>query len=255
MQLGYSTSSLDLFWPSAPALPAPTVSSEALLPRASPPQRAVQVLWNVRRDPLNQPLVREALSTAVDRRAVITNALQGKGRPQGSLFAPGLWLSSATVAETSDAPRAEQLLASAGWLRNVQGHASNPNGTLLLTLLAPNDQPALVRIAAELRLQWARPGIQIIVKPQPRAEVMRAIKSGSFDGVVLDAPLETSWDLWPQWHSDEPGNVTGFADRQVDLLLEALKHEFQPGEAAPPSATCRGSHPGQPRGAATGHPV
>jgi len=233
MQLGYSTNSLDLFWPSAPALPAPTISSEGLQPRSSPPQRAVQVLWNLRREPLHQPLVREALSAAVDRRAVITRALQGKGRPQGSLFAPGLWLSSASVVETGDAARAEQLLASAGWLRNVQGHASSPNGTLLLTLLVPEDMPALTRIAAELRLQWARPGIQIIVKPQPRADVMRAMKSGAFDGVVLDAPLETSWDLWPQWHSDEPGNFSGFSDRQVDLLLEALKHEFHPGEAAP----------------------
>lgn len=232
MQLGYSTNSLDLFWPSAPALPAPTISSEALQPRASPPQRAVQVLWNSRRDPLNQPLVREALSAAVDRRAVIANALQGKGRPQGSLFAPGLWLSSAAASGAGDTARAEQLLAAAGWLRNVQGHASSPNGTLLLTLLVPEDLPALARIAAELRLQWARPGIQIIVKPQPRATMMSAMRSGAFDGVVLDAPLATSWDLWPQWHSDEAGNITGFADRQVDLLLEALKHEFQPGEAA-----------------------
>lgn len=232
MQLGYSTSSLDLFWPSAPTLPAPTMNSEALQPRASPPQRAVQVLWNMRRDPLNQPLVREALNASVDRRVIVANALHGKGRPHGSLFAPGLWLSSAAAVETGDAAQAEQLLASAGWLRNIQGHASRPNGTLLLTLLVPEELPELTRIAAELRLQWARPGIQIIVKPQPRAFVMEAMKSGAFDGVVLDAPLETSWDLWPQWHSDEPDNFTGFSDRQVDLLLEALKHEFQPVEAA-----------------------
>jgi ABC-type transport system substrate-binding protein len=232
MQLGYNTNSLDLFWPSAPALPQPTLRSEALAHREAPPQRGYALIWNTRRDPLSATAVREALTLAADREALITTALHGHGRPQVSLFAPGLWLSGQPSATKVDLTRAESLLGEAGWLRNAQGAASNSRGSLMFTLLAATEDGASQRLATELRFQWAKLGVQVVVKVLPRAAVMQAMQDGAFDGVVIEKPLLSSWDLWNEWHTDEPGNVTGTSDRQLDLLLEALRHEFIPEEAA-----------------------
>ena len=232
MQLGYTTRTLDLFWPSAPLLPKATLHSEPLDQRASPPQRGVQVLWNSHRSPMDDLRVREALASATDRATLIASALSGKGRSQTSLFAPGLWLSGSKGA-ASDAQQAEHLLSDAGWLRNVQGLAARPSGTMMLTMLVPAEDPILIRIATELRVQWLKVGVQAVVKPLSRAALLRRVSAGDFDAVVEEMPLLTSWDLWPQWHSGEKSNRCGFSNRQVDLLLEALSREFQPAEAAP----------------------
>lgn len=233
VQLGYNTNALDLFWPSAPSLPQPTLRSEALVRRSASPQHAYQLIWNTRRDPVSTPAVREALATATSRGELIEKALHGHGREQTSLFATGLWLSTQPPSTKADLTRAESLLAQAGWLRNVQGAASNGHGLMMFTLAAPTEEPTSQRIAAELRLQWTKIGVQVVVKLQPRATIERAMKEHAFDGVVRETPPLTSWDLWDAWHTDEPGNVTGVSDRQLDLLLEALRREFLPDEAAP----------------------
>lgn len=232
MQLGYATHALDLFWPSAPVLPTATPNSEPLEKRASPPQRGVQVVWNSHRSPMDDLRVREALASATDRSALINAALSGKGRPHTSLFAPGLWLSGSTGA-ASDVQQAEHLLSDAGWLRNVQGFAARPSGTMMLTVLVPADDPVLIRIATELRVQWLKVGVQAVVKPLSSAALLRRVSAGDFDALVEEMPMLSSWDLWPQWHSGEKNNRCGFSNRQVDLLLEALSREFQPAEAAP----------------------
>jgi ABC-type oligopeptide transport system substrate-binding subunit len=56
-----------------------------------------------------------------------------------------------------------------------------------------------------------------------------------FDAAILGLDFETSWDQHPLWHSSQAEyglNFAGLADRQIDLLLEDLRGEFDPARVA-----------------------
>lgn len=73
------------------------------------------LVFNQRRAPLDQRLVRRALSHAIDRRALIDGAMFGYGIPIGSHFPPGhAAYVDLTAASAHDPERARALLAEAG---------------------------------------------------------------------------------------------------------------------------------------------
>jgi peptide/nickel transport system substrate-binding protein len=192
------------------------------------------VLFNTRNAPLDDALVREALMTMTDRRALAEQTLKGQATPHQGLFAPGLWLSSNAFEGDArgDAARAEKLLTEAGWLRGINEMMAKSSGSFVLKLIVPAGDAILASVAADMRVQWLKLGVQVNVMVLPQAVIDHTIKERSFDAVLQRTHLMPSWDLWAQWHSDEPGNVTGIANRQIDLLLEALSQEFDPLEAA-----------------------
>lgn len=230
-QLGYRTRSLDMFWPHAEAL-VETPDDEPLTTRPTPPRSVVQLTFNTRRDPLQNPLVRQALASAIDRRVLVATAAAGVATPHASLFAPGLWLSVQPQIPAGDPQLAEQKLASAGWLRNAAGTAASIRGALVFKLLTPDDDARLLRLALALRVQWARLGIQVVVQSLPRSTLMGLLSQGSYDAALDDSVPPVSWDLTAAWHSQSSANTTGYASRPIDLLLEGLVQEFDSNEAA-----------------------
>lgn len=231
-QLGYSTNSLDFFWPSGGTAP-PKLRGEELLTRPSPPRESVRLLFNLRAPPLDDARVREALALAVDRSSLISQSLHNRAAPLGGLFAPNLWLSSNPAAALHpDFTAADHLLSEAGWLRGIDGMMTRPAGKLVLKMLVPANDPELLTIAADLRMQWKKAGAETALMLLDPVQIDRALAARSFEIVLQRKPLVATWDWWSQWHSDEPGNVCGVSNRQIDLLLEALSHEFDPDEAA-----------------------
>lgn len=230
-QLGYRTQALDLFWPKAEALPA-TPYDEPLIARTSPHREVAQVVFNTRHEPLRDAKVRQALALGVDRATLVASALPGAAVPHAGLFGPGLWLSKAAATPGSSLPAAEELLSSAGWLRNASGTASSTTGALVFKLLAPAEDEPLLRMAAVLRLQWLRLGVQIVVQPLTAKALRAALDQRAFDAVLQRTVPSVTWDLTSTWHSRSPANLTGYESRPADLLLEALSQEFDADEAA-----------------------
>jgi ABC-type transport system substrate-binding protein len=131
-----------------------------------------------------------------------------------------------------DTALAERLLAEAGWLRNVQGIATMPGKTLEFQLAVPSSDPALMRVAAELRLQWLALGVQTKLRLLDPTTFQKAVATQDFDAMLSRGQPTTTWDLGRQWHSNSSNNVTGFSHRLLDLLIEALEQDFDPTKAA-----------------------
>lgn len=225
--LGFATQALDLYWPSTPAsLPAAPASAMTRCP--SPARDLLLVQLNTRTELLADQRVRQALATGVDRAALIQKALGGQARPHGSFFAPRLWLSAQPQAKASDSALAERLLTAAGWLRNVQGTATQPGRELTFQLALPDNDTALLRVAAELRLQWLALGAQVKLRLLSPAELQKAVVAHDFDAVLTRTRPLTTWDLADEWHSRGATNVTGLSHRRLDLLIEALMQDFDP---------------------------
>ncbi len=85
--------------------------------------------YNLRREPFNDHLVRQALSYAVDRDTIIDVLLQGLGEPGYSVVAPinAFWHNPDITRYTYDLDRSRELLEEAGYTWDSEGRIYAPN--------------------------------------------------------------------------------------------------------------------------------
>jgi ABC-type transport system substrate-binding protein len=201
--------------------------------RFTPPRQRLVVLWNTRHDILQHERCREALALATDRDDLI-RALPGRlGHVDASLFAPGLWFSTQAKSPPFQLEQARQILAEAGWPRDVTGIARSPERSFRFTLLVPGGDALHTRTAELLVAQWCRLGAEVKIEQVPDAAALaQRLQEHRFEAVLLDQRFEVSWDQLPWWHSAQAktggSNFCGIADPQIDLALEALAAEFDP---------------------------
>jgi peptide/nickel transport system substrate-binding protein len=110
------------------------------------------------RNPFQDPRVREAVSLAVDRQALVARLLSGQGSPHGQLVVEGMpGFDPALGPPATDPARARALLAEAGF----------PNG-FQVTLTAPNDRfMADDQVAQAIAAMLTRIGIRTRVEARP----------------------------------------------------------------------------------------
>jgi peptide/nickel transport system substrate-binding protein len=131
---------------------------------------------------LRDPRVRQALSLALDRKAIVARVMDGEGTPAGQLvpegyfgFVPGL------QAPGFDLAGAKKLLADAGL----------PNG-FQLTLHATNDRyPNDEKVAQVLAQLWTRAGIQTKVEAQPGNVFFARASNREYSLIMGGAAAET----------------------------------------------------------------
>lgn len=174
---------------------------------------------NVRRPPLNDARVREALNLAFDRR-LITEQVLGLGQTPATTFVPpGIPGYDAAPSRIGlDIARARQLLASAGF---PDGKGFPPIGILYNTLEAHK------QIAEVIADQWKQNlGIQVTPYNQEWQSYLATTRDGNYDigraswfGDYLDP--NTFLDLLV---TNGGNNQTGFSSASYDALLRATAH-------------------------------
>lgn len=231
-KLGFATGAADMFWPGSEDV-ATLLKGKGLAIRAMPPRSRLLVLWNTRGRALSDLQVRQALALGTDRQALIDELLHGRGRIHEGLFQPGLWFAQSFPPAHFDLDAAQQLLKKAGWVRDVEGIAKRPGQQFAFELLTTTGSPQRQHLATALAAQWSRLGAKVKVTAVPWAELIDSrLAKRNFDAAILGLDFETTWDQFPFWHSSQisPGglNFSGVADRQIDLLLQSLREEFDP---------------------------
>lgn len=231
-KLGFATGAADMFWPENDEI-ATLLKGKGLAIRAMPSRSRLLVLWNTRSPALSDVRVREALSLATDRTALIDGLLQGRGRIQEGLFQPGLWFAQKFPAPRFDLDAAHELLTKSGWIRDVEGLAKRPGQQLAFELLTTAGNPQRQKLAETLAAQWRKLGAQVKITAVPWDELIdKRLANRKFDAAILGIDFETTWDQFAFWHSSQAAvgglNFSGIADRQIDLLLQDLRDEFDP---------------------------
>ena len=173
---------------------------------------------------LRDPRVRQALSLALDRRAIVARVMDGEGTPAGQLVPEGYFGFVPSLATPAfDAAGARRLLAEAGL----------PNG-FQLTLHATNDRyPNDDKVAQVLAQLWTRVGIQTKVEAQPGNIFFARASNREYSLIMGGAAAETgeaSSVLRPLLASFDPdkgdgsGNRGRYSNPEFDrLLAEALR--------------------------------
>lgn len=127
---------------------------------------------------LENPAVREAMATAINRPALRKHLLGGLAEPASTLLPPGHPAAWNAPEEAYDVFSAETLLEEAGYLPGPEGPR------FALTLLTSTDAFSQ-RVAQALQAQLGRVGIRIELRPTEWAAFYDAVKKGQFDMVLL----------------------------------------------------------------------
>ncbi len=179
---------------------------------------------NVTRPFLNATKVRQALSLAVDRSAIVDKVLRGGQQPATAFTPPGLAGYAPPSGAGTDFPRARQLLADAGYPGGL--------GAPVIELLFNTSENHRV-VAEAIQEMWRRElHLQVNLVNMENKSVLDARRTGSFQ------LLRSNWiadyadpvSFLSVWRGDSGNNYTGWSNPDYDGLL------FQAARTADPVA-------------------
>ncbi len=164
---------------------------------------------NVRREPLNVPAVRQALSQGFDREYAISAFLSGHGKAAQFPISPVSPLYPDTLETAYSQESYVQALADAGL---GEGHTT-------LTLLVNEENSFKVSMARYIASALSTANLSIEVETLPWEEYTAAIRSGNFDLYYGETRLTADWDLRRLMATGGSLNYGGFSDATTNALL------------------------------------
>jgi peptide/nickel transport system substrate-binding protein len=181
---------------------------------------------------LQDPAVREALSSAIDRGQLITAALGGNGMPEYGPIPQGAQYYSAIASATSSPAFAESLLDNAGW--TITGSSTFRSKVikgitvpLVVNLTVPQID-FLANTASYLQGAWAAIGVQVNVIPDSSNDIVNnLIPARNYESLLFGNVLGPSSDLYSFWDSSQdfaPGlNLSLYNNPTVSSLIERAR--------------------------------
>jgi peptide/nickel transport system substrate-binding protein len=171
---------------------------------------AYLVLLNVQKPYLRDPAFRRQLNAAIDRDALVAEALRGHGTPAVSAVWPHHW---AYAADPAEFPRFR-----------YDPHPL-PSGLPERRLTCIFNEPTYARLALALQRQLHAIGVNLEPELVTGDQLKARLKNGDFDAFLSDF-LQGPNLVRPYlfWHTDAPSNFGHFSSVQVDRSLDAIRH-------------------------------
>lgn len=137
------------------------------------------IAFNVEKKPFDNKLVRQALSMAVDKQAIVKSVFQGAGVPAKNPIPPTLWSYNDKVKDYSyDVAKAKALLAKAGY----------PNGVEVELWYLPVTRPYNPdgkRMAELIQSDWAKIGVKTKLISYEWTEYRKRSKTGEQHAIMF----------------------------------------------------------------------
>ena len=186
-------------------------------------------------NPLKDKRVRQALSKAINRDAIVARVMGGAAISAGQVLAPGFFGTSPTIKPPAYDPEgAKKLLAEAGLPVGFKLTLHTPSGRYT------ND----VKVAEALAEMFKRVGIDTAVEALPPAQFFTRASSGDKGAPEFSLILagrssgtgEASDSLSALVHTVDAASGAGaanrgrYSNRNVDTLIEAAQHTIDDGQ-------------------------
>ncbi|MGV8831624.1 MAG: ABC transporter substrate-binding protein [Devosia sp.] len=204
---------------------ATLVPTEANLELNRVPGLAYNVLQlNPSRAPMDNLMVRQAISCAVDRQEIVDSALAGEGKVTGPLTMPAFADDPDTLfCYKQDLAKAKQLMADAGF---ADGFSA--------TVIAANGEPPVASSEAQvLQSQLAEIGVKLDIKMMELNVYIDAWLAGDFDmAVAQNGGRPDPYPMYNRYFT-KGGNlvkVSNFTDDELDSLMKQGQAETDPAK-------------------------
>jgi ABC-type transport system substrate-binding protein len=182
---------------------------------------------NLKKRPFNSPLVRRALNAAIDRQALIQNALQGHGVPSTGPLWPKHWAYNTSVAAYRFDPGLAVSLFNSAGLRTDKTSVG-PLARFRFTCLIPENYNVLERVALDVQKQLYDVGVDMQFEVVPSKQFNSRIREGRFDAMLIDSISgPTVGRSYMFWRSAQrlPGglNVFGYENPEAERLFDLIR--------------------------------
>ncbi len=202
----------------------------------SPLSRVFGIFFNQNQSiVLRDASVRDALNSAVDRKALVDAVLKGYGTPldgplPSSKAAP-------TPTGTDLVAAAAQNLAAHGWKVGLDGVLAKTTGSgktastvQLAFTISTGNVPELRAAAEYVKNVWTKLGAKVDVQVYEQGDLSQnVIRPRKYDALLFGEVIGRGEDLFAFWHSsqrNDPGlNIAMYANANADKLLSSARTE------------------------------
>lgn len=179
--------------------------------------------------------LRVALTQALDRTAIVANALDSLGTVALGPVPRGEPTADAAMRQLAyDTAAAARALDSLGWRRATPGGVRQRNGRpLAFSILAPASSSTRQRIAVLLQEQFRRLGVTVTVDAVDPATFGQRLAEGDFDAALhlwhADPSPATIRQAWGSPRGADIGaNFSRYRNPAVDALVDSAAATFDP---------------------------
>lgn len=168
--------------------------------------------FNTTKEPFDNPLVREAISMAVDRGPIIDAAIFGAGQPTNIIFPATYWAGYESEIPAADIEGAKAKLAEAGY----------PDG-FTTELHSWSQYPFLSNAAIVLQEQLKQIGIESELRFEENAVYLENYFASNFDISVTgtSAYVDPNDVIYQNFHSSSSTNAAGYNSPEMDEMIMA----------------------------------
>jgi peptide/nickel transport system substrate-binding protein len=190
-----------------------------------PSRRMSFVAWNLVRAPFDDRAVRRALTTAIDRKAIIKNVWGGYARECTSPLVPLQWAFDPSIkALPFDPKRARAALAAAGFKDSDGDGIVERNGKPFAFELLVNDAQNRVDAATMVQAQLKKAGVKVDVRVMEYGAYIDRILAMDYDAAFVEWKVPTKVDLTQLFHSKSKRpqgfNFVSYSNPEVDRLID-----------------------------------
>jgi peptide/nickel transport system substrate-binding protein len=181
-------------------------------------------LFNTRDPVLSDPATRRAIAHLIDQKTILAQIYGGIDQAADEMLLPtSLGYDQSLKQPAFDVAAAGSELAALGWKRGAGGKLMKNGVPLTLTLSTHSEDPNRVQAMEFLQAVFTDAGIDTKVSLADFPSFFTAVRQGHTQiallGLALNVP-DPDRVLYDQMHSGGGNNWSGYANSQVDTLLE-----------------------------------
>ena len=196
------------------------------------PRTYFDIIWNTSRPLLAEKEVRQAITMALDRQAIVDSLLFGYATVGCSPFPSSFWVRKQDLKPWPyDPERAKAQLASRGF-KDSDGDGILERGgqRFEIELLAPAQNLLRRNVALLAQQQLKKVGIEVKLKVIDFNVLLETLSKHQFDGVVSGLAIGTNLSLYDTFHSKSKDtyNWGVYSNPEVDRLIETLDAAVDP---------------------------
>lgn len=222
------TGEVDIVIDASPSMIQQVSDDSSTVPVSYPAPEYAFIAWNSKRPEFADPLVRRALTMAIDRGTIVQAVLGGNGTVATGPVGPWHWAFDSTwVPLPFDPDSAGALLDRAGWTDTDGDGVRDRNGQpFRFELLAtPRKDWAAVQTLVQASLRRIGVEVEPVVREQSALIPLVIGADRRFDAVIIgwarDVPLNDA-DLWACDQVGQPFQFTSYCNPLLDPVLDSI---------------------------------